>query len=320
MFLQRNVASQVFTLPSTLRAIADGSAVTSGAAITWIKDGTSGVSAGTLTHITDGGYTYQPTQGETDCKIAGWVLTKTGSVGLAGSIRTTNADPNDGTRLALTALPAFAPNANGGLPILSSSGTTLAYTISTLTTYTGNTVQTGDAYAYLGTNLGALGANATALASATNLAEANADLDELIVSIYLIPTNPYTGTPPTAAAIRTEIDSNSTQLAAIKLVTDHLATALELHSAAYRFTVAALANAPSGGGGGGSLTTPLTEDYAAVGDEASAAQLLYSMYGIMTNAAVSGTTMTAKKLDGSTAAMTLTLDSASTPTAIHRAT
>src|SRR5579872_2243210 len=51
--------------------------------------------------------------------------------------------------------------------------------VDTLTTYTNNTPQTGDAYAYLGTNLGALGANATALASATNLAEANADLDEL---------------------------------------------------------------------------------------------------------------------------------------------
>ncbi len=107
---------------------------------------------------------------------------------------------------------------------------------------------------------------------------------------------------------------------AIKTVTDHLATALELHLTAYRFTVAALANAPSGGGGGGSLTTPLTEDYAAVNDEASAAQLLYAIYAIMTNAQVSGTTMTAKKLDGTTTAFTLTLDSASTPTAIHRAT
>jgi len=33
--------------------------------------------------------------------------------------------------------------------------------VDTLTTYTSNTVQSGDAYAYLGTNLGAIGANAT---------------------------------------------------------------------------------------------------------------------------------------------------------------
>lgn len=35
----------------------------------------------------------------------------------------------------------------------------------------------------------------------------------LPAAIGAIPTNPYTGTPPTAAAIRQEIDSNSTQLA-----------------------------------------------------------------------------------------------------------
>ena len=53
------------------------------------------------------------------------------------------------------ALPAAAPNANGGLPILSSSGTTLGYTITTLATYTGNTPQTGDSYARLGAPAGA---------------------------------------------------------------------------------------------------------------------------------------------------------------------
>lgn len=114
MFLQRNVAGQVFTIPGTLRLIADGSAVTSGAALTWVKDGSSAGSAGTLTHVTDGGYTYQPTQAETDAKICGWVLTKTASVGVSGSIRTTNADPNDGTDLGLTDLTALsALNVNG---------------------------------------------------------------------------------------------------------------------------------------------------------------------------------------------------------------
>jgi hypothetical protein len=61
-------------------------------------------------------------------------------------------------------LPTAAPNANGGLPILSNSGTTLAYTISTLTTYTGNTPQTGDAYA----RIGAAGAGLTAVVLAAS--------------------------------------------------------------------------------------------------------------------------------------------------------
>lgn len=67
--------------------------------------------------------------------------------------------------------------------------------------------------------------------------------------------------PPSASTIRAEMDSNSSQLAAIvgyvdteiaaiKTVADHLATAIELDSGNYRFTTAALANAPTGGGGG----------------------------------------------------------------------
>lgn len=54
----------------------------------------------------------------------------------------------------------------------------------------------------------------------------------------------------TAADVRVEIDANSVELAAIKTLTDHLATALELHSGNYRFTADALANAPTGSGGG----------------------------------------------------------------------
>ncbi|MFY9401923.1 MAG: hypothetical protein WAQ07_00720 [Candidatus Omnitrophota bacterium] len=53
--------------------------------------------------------------------------------------------------------------------------------------------------------------------------------------------------PPTAVAIRQEIDSNSTALAAIKGVTDKLDDTLEDDEGTYRFTEAALAEAPTGG-------------------------------------------------------------------------
>lgn len=92
------------------------------------------------------------------------------------------------------------------------------------------------------------------------------------------------GVAPTAVEVRAEIDSNSTQLAAIvadtnelqtddipgllaaiagyidtevagiKVVTDNLATAMELDVGVYRFTTNALEQAPSGGGGGGDAT------------------------------------------------------------------
>lgn len=64
-----------------------------------------------------------------------------------------------------------------------------------------------------------------------------------------------TVTPPTATQIRTEMDSNSTQLTAIAGVTEKLDTALEDDGAAgYQFTTLALDNAPGGGGGGGDAT------------------------------------------------------------------
>jgi hypothetical protein len=150
MFLQRNVAGQVFVIPGTLRVIADGSAVTSGATLTWVKDGTSGASAGTLTHISDGGFSYQPSQGETDAKICGWVLTKTGAAGIAGSIRTTNADPNAGSNLGLTNLPGVVQPQTGdsfarlGAP----TGASVSADIATRGTSTLTQAQvTGGAYA-----------------------------------------------------------------------------------------------------------------------------------------------------------------------------
>jgi hypothetical protein len=54
-----------------------------------------------------------------------------------------------------------------------------------------------------------------------------------------------TVTPPTAAAIRTEMDANSTKLTSIKTVTDALNTSLELDGLVYRFTTNALEQAPA---------------------------------------------------------------------------
>ena len=66
------------------------------------------------------------------------------------------------------------------------------------------------------------------------------------------------------------------------------------------------------------LTTALTEAYAADGAAATLSQLLYMIWSMQAEKAVSGTTLTAKKLDGSTSAMTFTLNDASSPTSITR--
>lgn len=68
------------------------------------------------------------------------------------------------------------------------------------------------------------------------------------------------------------------------------------------------------------LTTQMTESYAADGDAPTIAQALMLIQQALTEFSTSGTTVTLKKLDGSTAAGTLTLSDATNPTSITRAT
>lgn len=68
------------------------------------------------------------------------------------------------------------------------------------------------------------------------------------------------------------------------------------------------------------LTTQMTESYNADGTAPTLAQSLFVVMQRVTEFAISSTTVTVKKLDGSTTAYTLTLDSSSAPTSSTRAT
>ena len=70
----------------------------------------------------------------------------------------------------------------------------------------------------------------------------------------------------------------------------------------------------------GILTTQMTEDYAADGVAPNLAQAIFEILQQSGEFSISGTTITVKKLDGSTAAMTFTLDDATNPTSRTRAT
>lgn len=70
----------------------------------------------------------------------------------------------------------------------------------------------------------------------------------------------------------------------------------------------------------GILTRQMTEAYAADGVAPTLAQALFQTMQGVTEFSISGTTLTVKKIDGSTTAMTFTLDSASAPTSRTRAT
>lgn len=66
------------------------------------------------------------------------------------------------------------------------------------------------------------------------------------------------------------------------------------------------------------LTTQMTESYATDGTAPTMAQALFAIQQFLQETNVSGTTLTVKKLDGSTTAMTFTLDDATSPTNLTR--
>ncbi len=68
------------------------------------------------------------------------------------------------------------------------------------------------------------------------------------------------------------------------------------------------------------LTTQMTEAYAADGAAPTLAQALMMIQQMLGDFAISGTTLTVRKVDGATTAATFTLDSATTPTDLTRAT
>lgn len=67
------------------------------------------------------------------------------------------------------------------------------------------------------------------------------------------------------------------------------------------------------------LTTQMTESYAADGTAPTLAQAVFLVMQSLHEFAISGTTRTVKKIDGTTTAATFTLDSASAPTSTTRA-
>lgn len=116
-----------------------------------------------------------------------------------------------------------------------------------------------------------------------------------------------------AAAVRTAVGLASanldTQLAALQTDLD---TVTDTGVTCVAATSAAVEDVWS--------TYTIAEAYAADGAAGTPAQLLYLTLQGLTEFAISGTTVTVKKLDGSTTAATFTLDDATTPTSRTRAT
>lgn len=164
----RNAASPQRIAIGAVVQISDGAVQTSGVSVKVMPQGGAASAGGGTIAYEEGIVHYVPTQAETNYASFIVIAYKTGCIPVAVTIVTTASGV-----AGYAGLDWATINAPTTTQVL--SGTT----VGTITTYTGNTPQTGDSYARIGTN----GASLTSLASAANLATVAGYLDTEIADI-----------------------------------------------------------------------------------------------------------------------------------------
>ncbi len=306
--LKKNTASQTVFF-GLVKAI-DGTALTGATVTVYVcKDGTQSTAAGSVTETAHGGYSFAPTQADTNGTNIGYIYTATSAIPVYQNYLTDVVDANGYASVNVVDIAGTAQTARDiGASVLLSAGTgagqldftsgvvksnatqILGTTVSTpatagildvnvknmnnvagtaittikavqglttadtIATYTGNTVQTGDAYARLGAPAGA---------------SVSVDIATATTDILAIPTT----AAPTTAAIASAV-----------------------------------------------LTTTMTEAYPTQGTTFSLAKGMYQLVQQAGQMSIIGTIETVKKRDGATTAKTFTLDSATSPTTISETT
>ena len=147
-------------------------------------------------------------------------------------------------------------------------------------------------------------------------------------NIASILTDTGTTIPATIATVDTNVDAilvdtGTTLPASIATIDTNVDSILVDTGTTIPATIAtAQADLDTITGTGGVIigTDTMTEAYAADGAAASMPQLQYMIWSALSEFAIAGTTVTCKKLDGSTTAMTFTLDDGTDPTSRTRAT
>lgn len=261
--------------------------------------------SGTTTLLSRIGGAITITSGRVNADVTHW---NTGAVSSAATgipkvdVDTIKTNPvvNGGTiTFPTTATLASTTNITAATGIVLSGVTHTGAVIPTVTTLTGHTAQTGDTYAL------ANGANG------------------------------FVATKADTAAIKTKTDylPSATAGAAGGVFIAGTNAATTITTALTTTFTGSLTGNVNGNVGGnvtgsvGSLasvaniyTTAMTESYSSLAGTKTLAQALYEIAQWTQNRSVASTTETIKKVDGSTTAYTLTLDSATTPTSTVRAT
>jgi len=183
--------------------------------------------------------------------------------------------------------------------------------VTTVATLTGHTAQTGDTFALANGAAGFVAIDTVVDSILANVATAQADLDIITGADGV---NLLSATQATIDDIPTTAEFEARTLVAASYFDPAADTVANVTTVATTTTNTDMLTAAA------ILTTQMTEAYAADGVAPTLAQALFLIQQALTEVSISSTTETIKKLDGSTAAATLTLDSATAPTSKTRAT
>lgn len=194
--------------------------------------------------------------------------------------------------------------------------------------------EAGIDWANVGSPTTVVGLSGTTVKTATDVETDTADIQSRLpaalvsgridASVGAMEANTITAAA-TAADFATEVTAGLAQEATLTTIASYIDTEV----AAIKAKTDNLPTSPAAVGSAMTLTSAydfakgtvaIAEDYAADGTAATPAQLLYMLWSLMAEKNISSTTLTAKKLDGSTTAMTFTLNDATSPTSITRAT
>jgi hypothetical protein len=209
-------------------------------------------------------------------------------------------DPLDTVRLGLTALPNAAADAAGGLIISDAGGLDADDLKADVTAILADTGTDGVVVASVNNNaITAAAIAAGAIDAATFAADVDAEILSYIVddATRIDASALNTASVTTIPAILADTGTDGVVVNAAGLATDAVT---EIVTAV--------------------LTTQMTEAYATDGAAPTLAQSLCLIQQMLGDFSISGTTLTVKKVDGSTSAATFTLNDGTSPTAITRAT
>lgn len=323
-------------------------------------DGTFAAATGTATEDgTAGWYKFALSQADTNGNNCQYNFTGTGAIPQTVNIVTTAADPTTASNFGITALPTANPGAAGGIFIAgtnaattingtAAAGATPATAALTLVGGAASTTGGGVAGAALSATGGAgaastngaaagivstgggtttvSGADGATFSGTGNLngvtmvhAGSGKDLNATTTPLTLAKTTNITGFNDIAASAVVSSGAITTSGGAVSTVTTVTnAVTVGTNNDKTGYTVSTVQDKT--GYSTTDWTTQLTESYRANGAAPTPAQAVHEILGHLGEVAISGTTKTVKKLDHATTAETFTLDNASTPAAITRAT